>query len=122
MPDTLACLTKASAGGNTRFSCNTDSIVWAVMGSSCSVERNGNINARDCKDIWRAASSAGIMLTVYLTRRASPHCMVVNLVRSGRKQPQLFSASAGGKARHHLTAVQFSSRCSGEGEGVRAVQ
>ena len=26
--------------------------------------------------------------------------MVVNLVRSGRKQPQLFSASAGGKARH----------------------
>ena len=27
--------------------------------------------------------------------RASPHCMVVNLVRSGRKQPQLFSASAG---------------------------
>ena len=33
-------------------------------------------------------------------RRASPHCMVVNLVRSGRKQPQLFFASAGGKARH----------------------
>ena len=28
--------------------------------------------------------------------------MVVNLVRSGRKQPQLFSASAGGKARHPL--------------------
>ncbi len=27
--------------------------------------------------------------------RASPHCMVVKLVRSGRKQPQLFSASAG---------------------------
>src|SRR5690242_5729380 len=26
--------------------------------------------------------------------------MVVNLVRSGRKQPQLFSASAGGTARH----------------------
>ena len=26
--------------------------------------------------------------------------MVVNLVRSGRKQPQLFSASAGGQARH----------------------
>src|SRR5690242_6151728 len=28
--------------------------------------------------------------------------MVVNLVRSGRKQPQLFSASAGGTARHPL--------------------
>ena len=38
------------------------------------------------------------MLTIYL-RRASPHCMLVNLVRSGRKQPQLFCASAGGKAR-----------------------
>jgi hypothetical protein len=32
--------------------------------------------------------------------RASPHCMVVNLVRSGRKQPQLFFASAGVRARH----------------------
>jgi len=31
--------------------------------------------------------------------RASPHCRVVNLVRSGRKQPQLLTASAGGKAR-----------------------
>src|SRR5687767_8449377 len=39
------------------------------------------------------------MLTIR-SRRASPHCMVVNLVRSGRKQPQLFFASAGGKARH----------------------
>ncbi len=34
--------------------------------------------------------------------RASPHCKVVNLVRSGRKQPQLFSASAGVQARHPL--------------------
>jgi hypothetical protein len=33
-------------------------------------------------------------------RRVAPHCMVVNLVRSGRKQPQRFSASAGGTARH----------------------
>src|SRR6267142_6770301 len=33
-------------------------------------------------------------------RRASPHCSLVNLVRSGRKQPQLIAASAGGKARH----------------------
>src|SRR5487761_2321230 len=31
--------------------------------------------------------------------RGSPHCRVVNLVRSGRKQPQLITASAGGKAR-----------------------
>ena len=41
-------------------------------------------------------------ITSYESRllwRASPHCMVVNLVRSGRKQPQLFLASAGGKAR-----------------------
>jgi hypothetical protein len=34
-------------------------------------------------------------------RRAPPHCGVVNLVRSGRKQPQLLTASAGDKARHH---------------------
>jgi hypothetical protein len=27
--------------------------------------------------------------------RVSPHCGVVNLVRSGRKQPQLLTASAG---------------------------
>jgi hypothetical protein len=27
--------------------------------------------------------------------RVSPHCRVVNLVRSGRKQPQLLFASAG---------------------------
>jgi len=31
--------------------------------------------------------------------RAPPHCTVVNLVRSGRKQPKLFSASAGDQAR-----------------------
>jgi hypothetical protein len=31
--------------------------------------------------------------------------MVVNLVRSGRKQPQLFSASAGGKARHLIFEI-----------------
>jgi hypothetical protein len=31
--------------------------------------------------------------------RVSPHCRVVNLVRSGRKQPQLLTASAGGMAR-----------------------
>src|SRR5438552_11746877 len=33
-------------------------------------------------------------------RRATPHCSLVNLVRSGREQPQLVVASAGGKARH----------------------
>ena len=33
-------------------------------------------------------------------RRVAPHCTVVNLVRSGRKQPQRFNASAGGTARH----------------------
>jgi len=31
--------------------------------------------------------------------RVSPHYSAVNLVRSGRKQPQLMSVSAGGKAR-----------------------
>ena len=31
--------------------------------------------------------------------RAPPHCRVVNLVRSGRKQPKLFSTSAGDQAR-----------------------
>ncbi len=38
--------------------------------------------------------------------------MVVNLVRSGRKQPQLFSASAGGPARHPST-VRLSRRACG---------
>ena len=33
-------------------------------------------------------------------RRASPHCSLVNLVRSGRKQPQPAPAGAGGQARH----------------------
>ena len=38
-------------------------------------------------------------------RRAAPHGMVVNLVRSGRKQPQRFSASAGGSARLPFAAA-----------------
>ncbi len=37
--------------------------------------------------------------------RASPHCMVVNLVRSGRKQPKLFSASAGVRLATPIEAV-----------------
>ena len=46
-------------------------------------------------------------------RRVSPHCRVVNLVRSGRKQPQPFTASAGGKARRfhfQATALRIVSR------------
>ena len=43
-------------------------------------------------------------------RRVAPHCMVVNLVRSGRKQPQRTSASAGGTARH-LSADEKRVRC-----------
>ena len=42
--------------------------------------------------------------------RASPHCMVVNLVRSGRKQPQLFFASAGGRARLPLSRERYGPR------------
>src|SRR5215207_1026075 len=48
----------------------------------------------------------------FCPRRAAPHCMVVNLVRSGRKQPQLFSASAGGSARH-----PYSNWSAGESSG-----
>ena len=40
-------------------------------------------------------------------RRVAPHCSVVNLVRSGRKQPQRFTASAGGTARHPCFARQI---------------
>src|SRR6185437_13281282 len=40
-------------------------------------------------------------------RRVAPHCTVVNLVRSGRKQPQRFSASAGGTARHPPLAMSY---------------
>ena len=36
--------------------------------------------------------------------------MVVNLVRSGRKQPQLFSASAGGTARHPPSSGDMDAR------------
>jgi lipid A 3-O-deacylase len=50
-------------------------------------------------------------------RRAAPHCMVVNLVRSGRKQPQLFSASAGGTARHPSSVRR--SRINGASRPVR---
>src|SRR3954468_16524543 len=50
---------------------------------------------KDRKDTGRSAVDCAVFQW-----RASPHCMVVNLVRSGRKQPQLFSASAGGPARH----------------------
>ena len=39
-------------------------------------------------------------MTYNSKRRASPHCSLVNLVRSGRKQPQPVPASAGGQARH----------------------
>ena len=115
MPEMLACLTTLGRGGKTRFSCNTDSIVLVDMGSSGCGYRSaangstkrprackGSANARVCKG---AAARAGAMIAAqaYMLRslrRASPHCMVVNLVRSGRKQPQLFSASAGGQARH----------------------
>ena len=45
-----------------------------------------------------------------LSWRASPHCMVVNLVRSGRKQPQLFFASAGGRARLPLSRERYAAR------------
>src|SRR6478752_2826020 len=67
---------------------------------------DGSINRHCCKGAvmrwrWRERAIAGILPAwFYLLRRAAPHCMVVNLVRSGRKQPQLFSASAGGTARH----------------------
>jgi len=40
-------------------------------------------------------------------RRVAPHCGVVNLVRSGRKQPQRFTASAGGTARHPLLCSPY---------------
>ena len=55
-----------------------------------------------------AASSPGGAMSGYTAgsrklrpdqRRVAPHCKVVNLVRSGRKQPQRFTASAGGTAR-----------------------
>src|SRR5712671_261919 len=36
------------------------------------------------------------------SRRASPHRSLVNLVRSGRKQPQPVPASAGGQARQQI--------------------
>ena len=45
---------------------------------------------------------AGLRMTYNRKRRASPHCSLVNLVRSGRKQPQPVAASAGGQARHRI--------------------
>jgi hypothetical protein len=44
-------------------------------------------------------SSAAVFNILLKNWRVSPHCRVVNLVRSGRKQPQLLTVSAGGKAR-----------------------
>jgi hypothetical protein len=45
---------------------------------------------------WRdSAIRAQLMHIFQMNWRVSPHCGVVNLVRSGRKQPQLLTASAG---------------------------
>lgn len=41
----------------------------------------------------------GSYVELTMNWRVSPHCRVVNLVRSGRKQPQLLTASAGGRTR-----------------------
>ena len=52
------------------------------------------------KDLRSARRPAMTAPWYYSVRRVSPHRRVVNLVRSGRKQPQLLYVSAGGKARH----------------------
>ena len=52
------------------------------------------------KDLRSARRPAMTASCYYSARRVSPHRRVVNLVRSGRKQPQLLYVSAGGKARH----------------------
>lgn len=48
---------------------------------------------------FRLSCRLGSATTEFKNWRASPHCGMVNLVRSGRKQPQPNVASAGGKAR-----------------------
>src|SRR5215208_4662290 len=64
------------------------------------------VKARAAGDAGAGKPSRAYLRLCKFRRRAAPHCMVVNLVRSGRKQPQLFSASAGGTARHpHFTGV-----------------
>src|SRR6185503_4450844 len=64
---------------------------------------NGSTEPRACKDSCRFLPGRVVAGRHYAYNsclwRASPHCMVVNLVRSGRKQPKLYFASAGGKAR-----------------------
>ena len=53
---------------------------------------------------WGSSRFTGVLLSVmlcfYLYMAASPYCMAVNLVRSGRKQPQLFFCKCRGQARH----------------------
>src|SRR5690348_11278207 len=95
-----ACFEAAALGGKTRFSWSTDSIVLVAILSSRR-DPNKALNRGLVKfpgPAYGWPQTCG-MRTIH-QRRASPHCMVVNLVRSGRKQPQLFFASAGGKARH----------------------
>lgn len=54
----------------------------------------------DFEFLRNAEMPSAVVLNILLMNwRVSPHCKVVNLVRSGRKQPQLFIVSAGGKAR-----------------------
>ena len=53
----------------------------------------------------------GFLHAVIKNWRASPHCRLVNLVRSGRKQPQPITASAGGKARLLLWCRQSVIEC-----------
>ena len=66
--------------------------------ATCDGEARGVRRERTYGGGARARPSSASHLSPHASRvlwRASPHCMVVNLVRSGRKQPQLFSASAG---------------------------
>ena len=62
------------------------------------------IVARITNDLVAVFWQPSQMASRYISRlelvwRVSPHCTMVNLVRSGRKQPQPIGASAGGKAR-----------------------
>src|SRR5689334_8235284 len=75
--------------------------VLAALRSEAGQARNGSTKPAHCKGAGGDVSptQAYLRFSEFEQRRAAPHCMVVNLVRSGRKQPQLFSASAGGPAR-----------------------
>ena len=107
----------ANAANETRAqSASSDLHADRDEGTGCAIEDVRFVVADDYKHALRVGFpakdavrdrgyNAASALRAPDQRRVAPHCMVVNLVRSGRKQPQRIHASAGITARHLCLSV-----------------